>query len=257
MCYDHCLWSASIHFLSFHFHFNFTSGCSRRAKPEEWCNSFLRESWQLPNCALYKLKFISSSSGILISGHESAWFKRSIWSGCGFRRGQFFCHVWWPWSFYYLSPNHGSYAVGLGRRSTATPIGSTKFRRSIGLCLTSSRANSHITLFGTSSRITNKARCRRAHLRIRHSINASIKEVMNKACRESERDECRHPCGRAQLCRERPENPVAVVGAGLAICFYLKNRKEKQGEQYEQEHDRPWPHVQSMQKSAHNAGGRS
>ena len=75
MCYDYSLWNASTDFLPFGFHFGFTSGCCNRAKQEERCNSFLRESWQLPNRPLYKLKFVPSSSGILISGHESARFK--------------------------------------------------------------------------------------------------------------------------------------------------------------------------------------
>ena len=75
MCHDYSFWNASMRFLRFGFHFDFTNDSNGSRKPKEWRNSFLRESWQLPNRALYELKFISSPSGILLSRHKSAWFR--------------------------------------------------------------------------------------------------------------------------------------------------------------------------------------
>ena len=72
MNYDYSAW---IHSLPFCSHLDFTSGCCNRAKQKERCHSFLRECWQLPRRALYKLKFISSPSGVLISWHKNAWFR--------------------------------------------------------------------------------------------------------------------------------------------------------------------------------------
>jgi len=46
-----------------------------------------------------------------------------------------------------------------------------------------------------------------------------------------------------------PNIRVAVVSAGLAICFHLKNREEHERQQHKEEHDGPWPHIQSVQKS--------
>src|SRR5262245_24065694 len=43
---------------------------ANRPKQRERCNSFARESWQLPNRSLYKLKFVPSPSGILVSSHK-------------------------------------------------------------------------------------------------------------------------------------------------------------------------------------------
>src|SRR5207302_2588293 len=74
ICCDHSLWNPSMYLLSFSFHFDFTSCSCDRAKQKGRCNSFLRESWQFPNRALYKLQYISSPSRILISRHKSAWF---------------------------------------------------------------------------------------------------------------------------------------------------------------------------------------
>jgi hypothetical protein len=75
MCHENSLRNASIHLLGFCFVFDSTGDCCSRGKPKEWCDSIVRKSWQLPNCALHKLESVSSSSGILISRHKSAWFK--------------------------------------------------------------------------------------------------------------------------------------------------------------------------------------
>ena len=52
-------------------------------------------------------------------------------------------------------------------------------------------------LFGSGNSVAfaNEARRCRAHLRIRHSIHASIEQVVNESRRESECEQHRQPCG--------------------------------------------------------------
>src|SRR5262245_52283523 len=76
---------------------------------------------------------------------------------------------------------------------------------------------------------------------------------MNKSRREPESEQHGKPCGGSQLCRKRTEYSVAIVSAGLAICFYLEDREQDDGQQHEEEHDSPWPHIQTMQQSANEA----
>ncbi len=77
---------------------------------------------------------------------------------------------------------------------------------------------------------------------------------MNESCRKSERHKRRHPDGRPQLRRKRTKDSVAVVHAGLAICFHLKNGQQYERQHHKKEHDRPRPHIQFVQEPAHDAG---
>src|SRR5436309_16108054 len=75
---------------------------------------------------------------------------------------------------------------------------------------------------------------------------------MNESRRESERDESRHPGRRSELRRKRTKYSIAVVRAGLAICFHLENREEHKRQQHEQKHKRPWPNIQCVQISTND-----
>src|SRR5207247_826310 len=104
----------------------------------------------------------------------------------------------------------------------------------------------------TSNDIANQARRCRAHLRVRHSIDASIEQVVNESCCESQSNESRHPGRRSELCCKRTKYSIAVVRSRLAICFHLENREEHERQQHEQKHEGPWPLIQSVQIPAND-----